>query len=69
MPACHVSYNEIVAASAAVLGGVPGGPIVSRVTIEVEGVGSKLTRDSFLQIDRPKARERELVKFDANRRA
>ena len=27
---------------------VPGGPIVSRVIIKVEVVGSNLTRDSFL---------------------
>ena len=31
--------------------GIPDGPIVSRVTIEVEVVGSDLARDSFLQID------------------
>ena len=49
--------------------GVPGGPTVSRVTIEVEVVGYNLTRDSFLQFDRPKAREREFAKFDPNRRA
>ena len=49
--------------------GVPGGPIVSRVTIEGEVVGSNLTWDSFLQVDRPKARERELAKSDATRRA
>ena len=49
--------------------GVPGGPAVSRVTTEVEVVVSSLTRYSFFQTDRPKARERELAKFDANRRA
>ena len=47
---------------------IPFGPIVSRVTIEVDVVGSNLTRDAFLQIDRPNARERELAEFDAYRR-
>ena len=42
----------------------PGGPKVCRVTTEVEVVGSNLTTDYFFQIDRPKARERELAKFD-----
>ena len=37
-----------------------GGPLVSHVTIEVEVVGLNLARKSFLQIDRPKEREREL---------
>ena len=49
--------------------GVLGSSIVSRVTIEVEVVGSNLIRDPFFQIDRPKARDRELPKFDATRRA
>ena len=51
--------------------GVAAGPIVSRVTAEVEVVGSSLTRKScsFLRIDRPKARQRDLAKVDANRRA
>ena len=53
-------YSNIVSA-------VPGGPIVGRVTIEVEVIGSKLPRDSFFRIDRPKARERVLAKFDVNR--
>ena len=48
--------------------GVPGGPIVSRITIEVEVVGSNPTA-SFSQMDKPKPRERELAKFDENRRA
>ena len=49
--------------------GVPRGPTVSRATIEVAVVGSKLARDSFLPVDRSKARERDLAKFGANRRA
>ena len=51
--------------------GVPGGPtrVISRVTMEVEVVGSNRTRDSLFQIDRPKARERELAKINENRRA
>ena len=51
---------------------VPGGSKVKRVlTVEVDVVGSSTARDSFilLIIDRPKARERELAKFDADRRA
>ena len=44
---------------------VPGRPILSRVNIEVEVESSNVTRDSFLQIDRPKAREREMAEFDA----
>ena len=49
--------------------GARGGPIGSRVTVEVVVVGSNLTWDSWLPIDRPKARERELAKFNSNRRA
>ena len=41
--------------------GVPVGPIVSRITIEVDVVGSNLHK-GLLRIDRPKARERELAK-------
>ena len=47
--------------------GVPGSSLISRVTIEV--TGSSPVRNSFLQIDRPKVRERELAKIDAKRRA
>ena len=50
--------------------GVPGGPIivVRRVTIEVDVVGSSPARNYFLQIVRPKVRERESAKFDTKRR-
>ena len=34
------------------MAGVPGGPIVSRVTIEVEFVGSSTARDSYKLTDR-----------------
>ena len=49
--------------------GVPGASTVSRATIEVNVVGPSPTRDSFLQIDRPKVRERELAEVGAKRRA
>ena len=49
--------------------GVAGGSIVSCVTAEVDIVGSSPTRKSFLQIDRPKVRERELAEVGAKRRA
>ena len=42
------------------------GPVVSHVTIEVKVAGSD-PRHYFLHIDRPKARERELAKFDEHR--
>ena len=63
-----MSYHHVIYFRHLFLG-VPGGPIVSCATIEVEVVGSNPTRGSCLQTDRPKARERELAKFDANRRA
>ena len=52
---------------------IPGCSIMSRVTIEVDVVVSSPARNSsilivILIIDRPKARERELAKFDAHRR-
>ena len=47
---------------------VHGGSMVSRVTIEVDVIVLSPTRDSFLQIDKPKVPERELTEFDANRR-
>ena len=43
--------------------------MLSRVFIEVEVIGSNLTRACFLKFDKPRARERELPKFDSNRRA
>ena len=50
---------------------LPAPPVVqlSRVTIEVDVVGSNPARDSFLQIDRPEVVEREMAKLDGNRRA
>ena len=47
--------------------------MVSRVAFEVDVVVSSPARNSFILIiisiiDRPKARERELAKFDAHRR-
>ena len=50
------------------IAGVSSGSILSRVTIEVDVVGSNPARDSLLQIDRPKMREREFATFDAERR-
>ena len=51
--------------------GVTGGPIATRVTNYGgrDVVGSNIAKDSFLQVDRPKARERKLAEFDANRQA
>ena len=49
--------------------GVAGGSTVSRVTIEVDVVGSNPGKGSlFFLIDRPKVRKRGLANFDANRR-
>ena len=46
---------------------VPSGPIASRLTIEVEVVGVRTSQEGLFRIDRPKAQEHELAKFDANR--
>ena len=40
-----------------IIAGVPGGSVVSRVTVEADAVSSSPARDSSLQFDRPKARE------------
>lgn len=42
-----------------------GGSITARVTIEVDAIGPSPVRGSILQVDRPNARERGLVQFDA----
>ena len=45
--------------------GVSGGSIARCVTMEVKVACSDPARDAFLQIDRPKALERESAKLDA----
>lgn len=41
--------------SGSIISGVPDGPIKSRVNFDVVVVGSNLTGDSFLQVDKPRA--------------